>query len=107
MYAKAWIYEKDLNEKELALNTFERIIKANPTEKAYLKAAKEKTTMPKETVETVVDTAQSGELVSTEEDTLLTIGGKNQERIQGDGHSVSSQTIERDKIRWRMNRYRK
>jgi outer membrane protein assembly factor BamD (BamD/ComL family) len=107
MYAKAWIYEKELNEKELALNTFERIIKAYPTEKEYLKAATEKTTMPKETVETPVDTTQSEETVTAKEDTILAVGDEVPESIQGDGHSVSSQTIERDKILWRMNRYRK
>lgn len=108
MYAKAWIYEKELDEKQLALNTYEKIIADYPTAKDYLVIAREKTTMPKETTEeTAEDTTKSRELAYTEGDTLQSGESVIPETIQGNGHSVSSQTIERDKIRWRISRYRK
>ena len=108
MYAKAWIYEKKLDEKELALNSFERIIKDYPEAKDYLKVAKAKTTMPKEAAETLPeDTTTSEELAMAEGDTLQSGESIIPENIQGNGHNISSQTIERDKIRWRMRRYRK
>ena len=107
MYAKAWIYEKELNEKEMALNSYEKIIKDYPGENDYLTAARKKTTMSKEATKIKESGSEEKEAIATVDTVQATEGKVPEEIIAGNGHSVSSQIIERDKIRWRMNRYRK
>lgn len=104
MYAKAWIYEKALNEKQLALNTYEKIIQEYPKVPKYVSVAREKTTMPKEEKPTVGAEEGAGAITAAQ-DTLHAAKGEEtpQEIISPGGEA--SHIIEADKIRWRMKRY--
>jgi len=106
MYAKAWIYEKDLHEKELALNTYEKIIEEYPEIVDYTAIARKKTTpLPEETTPSPEDT-----LIATS--TTVDTAQATEEGIPGDivpetGPVAASQIIEEEKIVWRMRRYRR
>jgi tetratricopeptide (TPR) repeat protein len=106
MYAKAWIYEKEMNEKQLALETYEKIIQEYPEVPQYVSAAKKKTTMPKE-AEKPPAGAEEGGVTAASQDTLQAEKGEESrgETISSGGEA--SHIIEADKIRWRMRKYGK
>lgn len=107
MYAKAWIYEKDMNEKQLALNTYERIIKEYPKVPEYVSIARKKTTQPKES--TPVAVIEKGDTTTTVADSVQVGNGEEiPEEITSSGDiGEVSHMIDADKIRWRMRKYRK
>lgn len=111
LYATAWIYEKELNDKQLALNTYEKIIERYPDHSKLMPLAKKKITPPSESTEPPSgETGEQGEppeILAIEGDTIRidqkidTPPGEDlpERRFEGD-----SQTISRDKIIWRMRR---
>lgn len=105
MYAKAWIYERELHEKELALNTYEKIIAEYPDIAEYTAIARKKTTpLPEETTPSAEDTLIA---TSTEDTTQVAEEGIPGDIVPESGPVAASQIIEEEKIIWRMQRYRR
>jgi outer membrane protein assembly factor BamD (BamD/ComL family) len=107
LYAKAWIYEHDLEEKDSALATYEEIIRRYPNASSYIAVAKNKTT-PLATgtpgQSTGLDSLETLASGDTTKDASLAVGA-----IVGSGQDskhLSDQLIDPDKIQWRMNRYK-
>jgi len=106
MYAKAWIYEKEMNEKQLALNTYEKIIQEYPKVPKYVSIAKKKTTAPKEIEKPPTGDEEGGGTVTGQDSVQTLPGEETPEEIISEADEASHM-IQTDKIRWRMRKYRK